>query len=193
MNRFLMLSALAATVAVPAAVSAQAIPSATIAVADLDKVTAECTACKAANASLQGQVNAYKSRQQALAAPLETEGKSLQAAVTALNGKQPDAALKARIEAFGTKRQQAAQQLQTQEQQIQRNQAYVQQQVAAKLGPIYQQVMQRRGATIMLEVGNTLASSSRLDVTTDVVTALNAALPSVATTAPAGQQQPQGR
>jgi hypothetical protein len=52
--------------------------------------------------------------------------------------------------------------------------------------------MQRRGATIMLEQGSTLAAASAVDVTNDVTAALNTALPSIQTTAPA-QQQPQGR
>lgn len=178
---------------IPAAAQAQAIPGAVVAIVDTEKVTAECTACKAANAALTSQVNALKAQQQALAAPLQTEGKALQAAVDALNGKQPDAALQARIKAFQTRQQQAAGQLQAQEAQIQRNQAYIVQQVQAKLAPIYQQVMQRRGATVLLDIGSTLASSSKLDVTADILAALNAAMPSVATTAPAQQQQPQGR
>ncbi len=194
MRNLLFLSAAAAAIALPAAAQAQAVPAATIAVVDLDKVTTDCNACKTANAALQSQVAAFRARQQALATPLETEGKALQTAVAALNGKQPDAALQARITAFENKRNQGAQELGRQEQQIQRNQAYIQQQIAAKLGPIYQQVMQRRGANLMLEIGTTLASASRLDVTADVTAALNAALPSVATTAPAQQQrQPQGR
>ena len=54
--------------------------------------------------------------------------------------------------------------------------------------------MQKRGANLMVEAGNTLATSSAIDVTTDVLAALNAALPAVQTTAPAAaQQQPQGR
>jgi len=61
-----------------------------------------------------------------------------------------------------------------------------------KLGPIYQQVMTRRGANIMLETGSTLATSNSIDVTNDVLAALNTALPSLATTAPA-QSAPQGR
>ena len=65
-------------------------------------------------------------------------------------------------------------------------------QVTDKLGPIYQQVMTRRGANIMVEVGATLATATSVDVTNDVLAALNAALPSIATTAPA-QQAPQGR
>ena len=55
--------------------------------------------------------------------------------------------------------------------------------------------MTRRGANVMVEIGTTLASGQSLDVTNDVLAALNTALPTVATTAPAApaQQQPQGR
>jgi hypothetical protein len=56
--------------------------------------------------------------------------------------------------------------------------------------------MQRRGANMMLEVGSTLATSNAVNVTNDVLAALNAALPSVQTNAPAAtqqRQQPQGR
>ena len=148
-----------------------------------------------ARAALQGQVAALQNREKALAAPLEAEGKSIQTAVDALKGKEPDAALQARAQAFETKRQQGSQEIANQQQQIQRNSAYVSQQVQAKLAPIYQQVMQRRGANILVEIGTTLASASAIDVTNDVLAALNAALPSLATTAPAQaqQQQPQGR
>ena len=191
MKILLISAALAASLIVPAAASAQAIPPAVIAVVDLEKVSSQCTACKAASATLQGQVSALKTREQALATPLQTEGKSIQAAIDALpKGTEPNAALQARITAFQTKQQQGAQELQRQQQQIQRNQAYISQQISAKLGPIYQQVMQRRGANLMVEIGTTLASGAALDVTTDVLTALNAALPSVRTTAPAQAAAP---
>ena len=192
MNRIIASAALAATMLLPATAQAQAIPAAVVAVVDLEKVTADCTACKTANTALRSQVTAYQNREKALAAPLETEGKAIQAQITALGGKEPDAALQNRVKAFQQKQQQGAQELQRQQQQIQRNQAYIQQQIAQKLGPIYQQVMTRRGATILLEQGSTLAASNSVNVTNDVVAALNAALPTIQTTAPA-QQQPQGR
>jgi outer membrane protein len=195
MRKIAMTAAFAAMVLAPVGASAQAIPGAVIAVVDLEKVSSECTACKAAKTALEGQVTALKSREATLAAPLKTEGQSLQAAVEALKGKDPDAALQARIKAFQTKQQQGAQEIARQTNQIQRNQAYVSQQISAKLGPIYQQVMQRRGANVMVEAGATLASGANLDVTNDVLAALNQQLPSVSTTAPAApaQQQPQGR
>ena len=196
MKTLLVSAALAAALTAPAAASAQGMPAAVIAVVDLEKVTASCNACKTANAALQGQVNALKSRQQALSGPLNTEGQSIDAAAKALNGKAPDAALQARAKAYQTKLQQAQDEIGRQEDQIRRNTTYIQKQILDKLGPIYQQVMQRRGANILVEQGATLATSTSVDVTNDVLTALNTALPSIATVAPAPaqpKQQPQGR
>lgn len=197
MKRLLITASLAASAILPSAAHAQAIPGAVVAVVDLEKVTAECNACKTAAASLRSQVASLQSRQQTLAGPLQTEGKSIQDAIDALNGKQPDAALKTRAQAWETKRQQAAQEVARGEQQIQANNQYVQKQISDKLGPIYSSVMQKRGANVMVEIGQTLASGATLDVTNDVLTALNAALPAIQTTAPAAPatrtNQPQGR
>lgn len=192
MKNLFLTASLAASIGLPSVAQAQSIPGAIIAVVDLDKVTQSCNACKSAQASLRSQVSGLQSRQQTLAGPLETEGKTIQAAVDALKGKEPDAALKQRAQAWEAKRQQAAQEITRQQQQIQANQQYVQRQIGEKLGPIYSQVMQRRGANVMVEIGQTLASAATLDVTNDVVTALNAALPSLQTTAPVAQT-PQGR
>ncbi len=189
----IFVSAALAAIMTPAVAQAQAVPAAVIAVVDLEKVTTSCNACRTAKAALTGQVNALQAREKTLSAPLETEGKAIQAAVEALKGKEPDAALQARANAWQTKRQNAAQELSRQQTQIQRNQAYISQQIGAKLGPIYQQVMQRRGANVMLEIGSTLATGASLDVTNDILTALNAALPSVQTVAPAQPAQPQSR
>ena len=196
MKTLISFAALAAiAVSVPSASMAQAVPAATVAVVDLDRVTRECNACKTALTALQGQLSGLRARQTALGTPLEAEQKAIQAAIAALNGAQPDAALANRIKAFQTRQQQGTQELSGREQQIQRNQAYIQQQIADKLAPIYQQVMQRRGANVMVERGAILAAASSVDVTTDVLTALNAALPSLSTTAPAAPAttQPQGR
>lgn len=193
MKRLLISASLMAPAILPSAAHSQAIPAATVAVVDLEKVTSECTACKAASNTLRSQVTGLQSRQQALATPLQTEQKSIQTAIDALNGKEPDAALQARVRAFQTKQQQAEQELAGQQQQIQRNQQYVQKQIADKLAPIYTQVMQRRSANIMVEIGQTLASGATLDVTNDILTALNSALPSVSTTAPAQATRPQAK
>jgi len=189
--------ALAAAV-VPVAASAQAIPGAVIAVVDLDRVTRDCNACKTAAAALRSRGTALQNRQRTLATPLETEGKSIQTAIDALQGKPADAALQDRVKSWETRRNTAAQELQRSQEQLQRDQQYIAQQISTKLGPIYSQVMQRRGANMLVEVSTTLATSNALDVTNDVLAALNTALPSVQTTAPAApaqqqRQQPQGR
>jgi Skp family chaperone for outer membrane proteins len=195
MRKIAILAAASAAAILPTGASAQALPGAVVAVVDLQRVSSECTACKAASTALQGQVTALRNREQTLGAPLETERKSIQTAVDALKGKEPDAALQTRIRAFQAKQQQGAQELSKQQAQIERNQAYVSQQITTKLGPIYQQVLQRHGANVLLEQGATLAAAATLDVTNDVLAALNTALPTVSTTAPAAapSAQPQGR
>jgi Skp family chaperone for outer membrane proteins len=194
MKTLLISTALAAAVIAPSAASAQTVPAAVIAVVDLDRVTSSCNACKTAAAALKSQVAAVQTRQTTLAGPLQTEQKAIQDQIDALNGKAPDAALQARAKAWETKRQQAADELSRQQEQVQRNQQYIQKQIQDKLGPIYQQVMQRRGANVLMEVGQTLAAANSVDVTNDVLAGLNAALPSISTTAPAStQSQPQGR
>lgn len=195
MKKALTLAACAASILVPASAGAQAVPAAVIAVVDLDKVTTDCNACKTAAAALRGKATALQNQAKSLSTPLETEGKAIQASIDALKGAEPDAALKTRIGAFENKRQSAAATYQKGQEQLQRDQAYIQKQIGDKLGPIYQSVMQKRGANVLLEVGSTLATSNSVDVTADVTAGLNASLPTIATTAPAApaQQQPQGR
>ena len=195
MKKLLVTAAFAASMLVPAAAQAQAVPPAVVAVVDLQQVTSQCTACKAAQTALQAQAAAQENREKALVAPLETEQKSIQAAIDALQGKDPDAALQERIKAFQTKQQQAQQTAQQGRLQLQRNQQYIEKQIVDKLNPIYTSVMQKRGANILVEAQQTLAATQTVEVTSDVLTALNAALPSIATTAPAAPKpaSPQGR
>jgi Skp family chaperone for outer membrane proteins len=194
MHKFILASTvLAAGALTPTVASAQAVPAAVIAVVDLDKVTSSCTSCQTAQAALRSQVAALQAREKALGTPLQTEQQSIQASIDALNGKEPDAALQARIKAFQAKQQQGAAEIDRQQQQIKANQQYIQKQIADRLGPIYQQVMQRRGANVLLETGATLATTTTVDVSNDVLAALNAALPTIQTTAPATASQPEGR
>jgi len=198
MKTLLVTAALAAAI-VPTAASAQAIPGAVIAVVDIDRVTTDCTACKAATATLRSRATALQNRERTLAAPLETEGKAIRDAAEALKGKPADAALEARAKAWEAKRASAAQEIERSRLQLQRDQQYISQQVATKLQAIYSQVMTRRGANLLVDVSNTLATSITLDVTNDLLAALNTALPSVQMNAPAQtqqrqqRQQPQGR
>ena len=187
-------TALAAAMIVATPAFAQAVPAAKVAVVDLERLGRECNACKTASAALQAQVTAFNSRRQALATSLNPERQALTAAVTALSGKAPDAALQTRIQAFQQKEGAAQQELERSQNQIQRNQAYVSQQVNAKLVPLLQPAMDRRGANVLLDSGAALRFGPALDITNDVLTALNGVLTTVGTTAPAqAQQNPQGR
>ncbi len=192
MKTLFISAAFAASVLTPSAARAQSIPTAVVAVVDLERVESECNACRTASAALKGQVSSFESRRDTLASSLQAEQKSIQTSIDALKGKDPDAALQARVKAFQAKAQTSEQELAGQQAQIQRNQQYIQKQIQDKLTPIYQQVMVRRGANVLVEVGATLATAQSVDVTNDVLASLNSALPSLITTAPA-QSAPQGR
>ena len=187
------LAALAVTLA-PQAALAQTVPNAVVIIVDGNKAGTECSACRTALSQLQQQGQAIQTLRQQLATPLQTEGQQLQTAVDALKGKQPDAALQARITAFQTKQNQAEQQVATRAQTFERNKAYVLQQIRAKIGPAIEAVQARRRANVVLDANATASFSPALDVTAEVTAELNRTLPSIATTAPAQtQQQTQGR
>ena len=185
MKILLTTAAIAAIAAIATPAAAQRVPAAIVAVVDTNRVTAECNACRTASAALQAQVTALRTRQQQLTASLQPEATAVETAVKALGAKQPDAALLARGRALEAKQNAANTELGRQQQQIQRNQQYVLQQIGAKLDPVIQQVMVARGANLVIDASAALRSTPTLDVTADVLTALNAALPSLATTAPA--------
>jgi Skp family chaperone for outer membrane proteins len=196
MNKYTFGACAALALAIPAAASAQRVAPAIIAVVDTDRISRECTACIAAQAQLTTQGNALRTRAQQLQTQLQTQGQPIQTAVTALNGRQPDAALQQRITAFQTQERNAQQELARAEQNFRSTQANVQQQIGARLQPIMTAVMTARGANLILDRSSALASSPALDVTNDVLAQLNQQLPSVSVTPlpqqPA-QQQPQGR
>lgn len=189
MNSKIVLAAVAATLAgFPVAASAA---PANVVVVDTARVYRDCNACKSAAATLQGQLSSAQTRAQTLAQQLQGEQNSLQTSVEALKGKEPDAALKARITAFQQRQQNAQQELARLQTNIQSTQANVSRQIDAKLGPIYTQVMNARGANMAIDINGTLASAAGLDVTNDVLAALNQQLPSVSVTPLPQQQQSQ--
>lgn len=196
-NKLFIGSALAAlALAVPAAAPAQRLNPTVVAVVDVKRILAECTACRAANTQLQQQLQQGQQRAQQLQQPLQTEMQSIQQAVNALNGKQPDAALTARIQSLQTREAAAQQELAGRETTFRSTQAHISQQINTRLGPIANQIMQTRGAAILIERGAAIAVSPSIDVTNDVLSALNQQLPSVSVTPlpqQTQQQQPAGR
>ena len=182
----LMIATLAASLAtLPAIASAQALPAPVIAIVDIQRAQTQCTACKTALTQLETQLAGLRSLQTSLETPLRTEANAIQAAVQALNGKPADAALQARATAFEKKQTDAQRQLATRQQTFERNRAHVLQQINTKLEPAVASVMTRRGASLVLDATQTIRSAPSLDITADVIAALNTSLPSISTTAPA--------
>ncbi len=180
---------------VPSVALAQRAPAAVVVVVDTNRIYRECTACRSAQTQLQTRVTSLQTRQQTLTSQLRPEGEAIQAAITALAGKAPDAALRARVQAFQKKQDDANQELSRGQQNIQSIQANVVRQINAQLTPVINQVMTTRGANIAVDLDATLAHSQATNVTADVLAGLNRVLPSVSLTPlpAAQQQQPQGR
>ena len=165
-----------------------------ILVDDTDRILNECTACKAAATQLQSQVQSGRARAQQLESSLKTEADSLEKAVQALGAnKQPDAALQARIAAFRQKQQQGSTEMSTRESTIQSTQAHVQQQIGTKIVAIVEQSRARRQASVVVTKASALASDPAIDITGEVLAALNQQLPSVSVTPLPQQSKPQGR
>lgn len=190
MKKLIFASALAA-LALPAAVQAQQLPPPVIAVLNTEQVFETCTACAAANTQLQAQGTQLQQRAQQLSTQIQTEGTALQALVNALpQGQQPDAALAARIQTFQTLQQNADQEIAAGRERIQRNLAFVRQQIGQRLRPALTTVMQQRGATLVLDRGGVLDASPTLDITAAVLAIVNQNSAPLNVNAPAPAQQP---
>jgi outer membrane protein len=168
---------------------AQNIAPAVVAVIDVQRVTSECTACKAAATQLQGLVNSAQTRAQTLGQPIQTEAQSIDQAAQAASKLAPGAArtaaenaLRTRAQALQAKQEAAQREMQGLQQNIQSINANVSRQVYEKLNPIYSQIMTQRGANIAVDQQATLAAAKSIDITDAVLAALNAALPSVSVT-----------
>ena len=192
MNKYLLGTAIAAlALATPIAATAQAIPGAIVAIIDRDRIATSCTQCVAASAQIQAQVQQYQAREQQLTAPLQAESQSLQAAVNAIpQGTQPDAALRARIQAFQNSQQAAERELSQRQETLRRNQGYVVQQIIERMNPLIGQVTRERGANVAVDVGATLAHNPALEVTDAVLALMNQNAAPFGTTAPAAPAQP---
>ena len=205
MNKIAFGAAMAAlSLALPGVAQAQRTPPAVIVVVDSDRIFRECTACRAAQTQLQGMVTSARTRTSQLGQPLQTEAQSIEQAAAALRNQSgaartaAETALQTRMQAFQQRQTTAQQEVARLEQNIQSTQQNVLRQINVRLNPIITQVMNARNANLALDTNATLARAGALDVTNDVMTALNAALPSVSVTplpqaAQPAQPQPQGR
>ncbi|MDB5677161.1 OmpH family outer membrane protein [Sphingomonas bacterium] len=181
MNNKLLGAAIAAfAIAAPAVALAQSAPA--VLIVDIDRVGAECNACKVAGGQFQAMVQQAQARAQTLRTQLQAAGAPLQTAINALNGKAPDAALQARITAFQTQENNANTELTNSQQRLQSIQANINRQILEKLGPITEAILKARGASIVMARNSTLANADSVDVSADVLAQINAQLPSISVT-----------
>ncbi|HEY0012160.1 MAG TPA: OmpH family outer membrane protein [Allosphingosinicella sp.] len=195
MKKILFGAAMALTLAIPGAALAQRAPAATVVVVETDRIYRDCNACRTAQGQLQGLGTQLQQRAQQLGQPIETELQSIQQAAQAARAQSgaartaAETAIQQRAQRLDQQRTTAQQELSRMEQNLRSTQANVLQQINARLNPIINQVMTARGANLAVDVNATLAHSGALNVTDQVLTQLNAALPSVTVAPlPAGQQ-----
>ncbi len=192
-TKLLFATALVA-VAVPTTSFAQRAPAASILVVDTTRVLRECTACVTATTALQAQETAFQQRRQALLAPLQTEEQSITQAAqagAALSGAartNAENALRPRVQALQQRQQSAAQELRNLQQNFESTRVNVTLQLNRALEPIFNQVMTSRGANLVISTDARLAHAPALEVTGEVLAALNRSTPSVSIT-PLPQQQ----
>lgn len=196
MNRLLFSTAFAALAFVaPVAGQAQQLPPPVIAVVNTDQILETCTVCAAANTQLQAQGTQLQQRAQQLSTQVQTEGAALQTLVNALPaGQQPDAALSARLQTFDQLRQNGDREITAGRERIQRNVAFIRQQIGQRIRPALTTVMQQRGATLVLDRSGVIDVAPALDITAAVLAIVNQNTAPLNVNAPAqaqpGAQQP---
>ena len=186
--------ALAATA--PAVLQAQQLPAPVIAVVNTDQIFSTCTQCTIATQQIQAQANTLQARVQSLQTQIQNEGNALEPLVANQTQEQirANAALATRIQAFQTMQQNAEREIAASRDRIQRNLNFVRQQIGQRVQPAIATVQAQRGATIVVDASQVLASSPALDITPAVLAIVNQnstplnvnAPPPPATPAPAG-------
>lgn len=194
MKSFLKTAALAAGIAlVPATAFAQAAAAPVntgVAVANLEAALVNSAAYKAAVAQIQttykAQITAFQTRQTALQTeltPLRTEIETLQR-----NPATPKATLDAKVNAFQGRAQAAQGEMQRMSMPFARPEAYVKEQIGAKIEQALKSAMSAKKIGIVLSPEAVVAVQGASDITIDVVTQLNALIPSASITPPANWQ-----
>lgn len=187
-------AAAAALMLVPAAANAQAAAAAAapaaVAVVDLDAAIVNSAAFQSAMNQVQTtyktQITAAQTRQTALQGELNTlrtEIENLQK-----NSATPKATLDAKIATFQQKGQAAQAELQRLAVPFARPQAYVREQVEAKVEQALKAAMTAKKVGVVLRPEAAFAFQPTSDLTPDVVTQLNALVPSASITPPANWQ-----
>lgn len=194
MKTFLKAVALATvSVAGMAAVSVPAIAQSKLGVAVVDIDEAVNRSAAATNARTQMQttykanIDNFNSRKTALDAELKQKAEAFQAAVKAAAGKSTPA-LQTQYEGLQQSQQTAQQELQKIGQPIALANAYIEEQISAKINDALKAAMTKSKVDLVLQPGATVSYAPGVDITAAVTTELNTLVPSVNIVPPAGWQ-----
>ncbi|GLS99682.1 hypothetical protein GCM10007897_10650 [Sphingobium jiangsuense] len=194
MKTFLKAVALATvSVAGMAAVSVPAVAQSKLGVAVVDMDEAVNKSVAATNARTQMQttykanIDNFNSRKTALDADLKQKAEAFQAAVKAAGGKSTPA-LQTQYEQLQQSQQAAQAELQRIGQPIALANAYIEEQIGAKIGDALKAAMTKSKVDLVLQPGATVSYQPSVDITAAVTTELNTLVPSVNIVPPAGWQ-----
>lgn len=196
----MIIKALALGLAPMTAIALTAAPAAAqsktgIAVADLQRAVGTSAAYTTARTQMQttykAQIDAFNARKTTIDADLKTKGDAIQAALRAA-GNKPTPAIETQYQQFQQSQQTAQAELQRLGQPIGLANAYVEEQITAKLSDALKAAMAKAKVDLVLSPEATVSYQPTVDITQSVITELNALVPSVGITPPAGWQ-PGGR
>jgi Skp family chaperone for outer membrane proteins len=160
-----------------------------IAVVDIQRAVATSNAYTTARSQIQttykAQIDSFTARKNAIDADLRAKSTALDAAMKAAGGK-PTPAIQAQYEAAQKAQQDGQAELQRLGQPIGLANAYVEEQITAKLSDALKTAMTKAKVDLVLGPDATVSYQPGVDITQNVVTELNALVPSVGITPPAG-------
>lgn len=166
-----------------------------LAVVDLEEAVAKSAAYTTAISQMQTtykpQIDALNTRRTAIETDLKTKGDALQAALKAA-GNKPTPAIETQYQQYQQTQQTAQAELQRMGQPIAIARAYVEEQLVAKLNDALKAATAKTKSEIVFKKAATESFGAGADITAAVTTELNALVPSVSITPPAGWQ-PGGR
>jgi len=152
-------------------------PASAIVVVDVDRVFAESASGKSLLATLRPQAERLKTRQTTLQEQFAKEEQALQQAAQAKT-LTPDV-LETRARDVRQREQTAQTELAGGQRSIQTSSQSGQQQILDAMNPIVTAIMRERGASVALQRGATLQMAAGLDITPDIISRLDRALPRV--------------
>ncbi len=162
-----------------------------IAVVDVQRAVAQSSAYTTARSQIQttykAQIDNFNARKNAIDTDLRSKGTALETAMKAA-GNKPTPAIQTQYEAYQKAGQAGQAELQRLGQPIALANAYVEEQISAKLSDALKAAMTKAKVDLILAPDATVSYQPGVDVTQQVVTELNTLVPSVGITPPAGWQ-----